>query len=259
MTANAMSGDKEKVIEVGMCDHIAKPLNVGEMFNTIAKWIKPETPTEAQPAASASEQAPLALNNLPGIDVSAGLATTMNNEKLYLRLLTKFCAGQRDFAEQFREACAGDDASAPARVAHTLKGTAGNIGAKGIQAAAGDLEHACLAGENTERLTELLKKTLAELEPVIAVLTAFTAVGETPPVKEASVPSTLVDAGKLDALLTRLRAMLADSDSAASDVLDEIIELTQGTPLAVKLKQVANAVANYDFDVALEQLEISIG
>lgn len=41
MTANAMAGDKEKVIEAGMWDHIAKPLNVGEMFNTIAKWIKP--------------------------------------------------------------------------------------------------------------------------------------------------------------------------------------------------------------------------
>jgi PleD family two-component response regulator len=42
MTANAMAGDKEKVIEAGMWDHIAKPLNVGEMFATIAKWIKPK-------------------------------------------------------------------------------------------------------------------------------------------------------------------------------------------------------------------------
>jgi len=41
MTANAMAGDREKVIEAGMWDHIAKPLNVGDMFNTIAKWIKP--------------------------------------------------------------------------------------------------------------------------------------------------------------------------------------------------------------------------
>ena len=41
MTANAMAGDREKVIEAGMNDHIAKPLNVGAMFSTIAKWIKP--------------------------------------------------------------------------------------------------------------------------------------------------------------------------------------------------------------------------
>jgi CheY-like chemotaxis protein len=41
MTANAMAGDKEKVIDAGMWDHIAKPLNVADMFATLAKWIKP--------------------------------------------------------------------------------------------------------------------------------------------------------------------------------------------------------------------------
>jgi two-component system sensor histidine kinase/response regulator len=41
MTANAMAGDKEKVLEAGMCDHIAKPLNVSAMFATMARWIQP--------------------------------------------------------------------------------------------------------------------------------------------------------------------------------------------------------------------------
>jgi PAS domain S-box-containing protein len=41
MTANAMAGDKEKVLEAGMWDHISKPLNVQAMFNTMARWIKP--------------------------------------------------------------------------------------------------------------------------------------------------------------------------------------------------------------------------
>ena len=40
MTANAMKGDKEKVIAVGMNDHIAKPINPDVMFITMAKWIK---------------------------------------------------------------------------------------------------------------------------------------------------------------------------------------------------------------------------
>ena len=41
MTANAMAGDREKVLEAGMWDHIGKPLNVQAMFATMAKWIKP--------------------------------------------------------------------------------------------------------------------------------------------------------------------------------------------------------------------------
>ncbi|MET0028026.1 MAG: ATP-binding protein [Candidatus Thiodiazotropha sp.] len=40
MTANAMKGDREKVLEVGMNDHIPKPFDPKEIFITMAKWIK---------------------------------------------------------------------------------------------------------------------------------------------------------------------------------------------------------------------------
>jgi CheY-like chemotaxis protein len=49
MTANAMAGDKEKVIAAGMWDHIAKPLNVGAMFATMAQWFRPESLTASTP------------------------------------------------------------------------------------------------------------------------------------------------------------------------------------------------------------------
>ena len=54
MTANAMSGDKEKVLAVGMNDHIAKPLSVDQMFATLAHWIRPLR--ERANGSSASEQ-----------------------------------------------------------------------------------------------------------------------------------------------------------------------------------------------------------
>lgn len=40
LTANAMEGDKEKVIEVGMNDHIAKPIDLNVMLATMGQWIK---------------------------------------------------------------------------------------------------------------------------------------------------------------------------------------------------------------------------
>ncbi|MEH6650066.1 MAG: PAS domain S-box protein [Motiliproteus sp.] len=48
MTANVMSGDREKVLQAGMNDHIPKPINVAEMFEVMARWIHP-----AKPSASA--------------------------------------------------------------------------------------------------------------------------------------------------------------------------------------------------------------
>jgi PAS domain S-box-containing protein len=41
MTANAMSGDRERVLEAGMNDHIAKPLDLPDMFRKIARWVRP--------------------------------------------------------------------------------------------------------------------------------------------------------------------------------------------------------------------------
>ena len=41
MTANAMVGDRDKALAAGMNDYIGKPLNVAEMFSTLARWIAP--------------------------------------------------------------------------------------------------------------------------------------------------------------------------------------------------------------------------
>ena len=42
MTANAMVGDREKVLEAGMNDHIVKPINIDDMFATLARWVRPQ-------------------------------------------------------------------------------------------------------------------------------------------------------------------------------------------------------------------------
>ncbi len=278
MTANAMAGDREKVIEAGMWDHIAKPLNVGDMFNTIAKWVKPKNPQAApveatQPgqenAQTDSHATEVATNTvasnadfadtatafnlkdgLQGIDIKAGMSTTMDNEKLYVRMLVKFRDSQGHFADLFAAAQTDADPVAPTRAAHTLKGTAGNIGAKGVQAAAGALEHALIDKAAPERIADLLKSALAELEPVIAGLQH---VGVAAPV--ALAPAAVVDTAKLQAGMERLRTLLEDSDSAAADLVEELAGQAKGTPMADTLEQVAKAVADYDFDAALQHLQ----
>ena len=56
------------------------------------------------------------------------------------------------------------------RMAHTLKGVAGNIGAKGIQKAAGALEQACKTGADQEQLETLLSMVETALAPVLESL-----------------------------------------------------------------------------------------
>ncbi|MFA7268585.1 MAG: response regulator [Sterolibacterium sp.] len=267
MTANAMAGDREKVIEAGMWDHIAKPLNVGEMFATIAKWVKPagtanagkESPAAAGEAVPASAAKPVgALPPLQGIDVKAGMATTMDNEKLYTRMLIKFRDSQGGFAALFDEALKDADPQAATRAAHTLKGTAGNIGAKGVQVAAAELEQACKENAPAKRIDKLLQKVLAELEPVIEGLQQVgVAEAKTEQIAAASAAPAVVDTAKLQQGILRLKGLLEDSDSEAGDLVEGLAVMAKGTPMAATLKKVASAVANFDFDTALEILSKS--
>jgi HPt (histidine-containing phosphotransfer) domain-containing protein len=256
MTANAMAGDREKVLEAGMVDHIAKPLNVDAMFTTIAKWIKPGA--RATASAKAAGREPAAARDgvpgaLPGIDVKAGLATTMSDQNLYVRLLAKFRDGWKDFADEFRTAQGDSDASAAARAAHTLRGAAGTIGAKGVQAAARELENACREGAPAARIKELVSHTVAELGPVIAGL-ARIGEGAAAAAATGRKPAS-ADPARIKALADRLRVLLADNDADASDTVQELAELAQGTALAPGVKKVASAVAEYDFESALKALD----
>ena len=266
MTANAMVGDKEKVIAAGMWDHIAKPLNVGEMFATIAKWIKP--PADAVLSASTIEEeipavtppvSPTAggLPPLPGIDVKAGLATCADMASLYARMLVKFRDSQGKFAELFAAARLDADPEATARAAHTLKGTAGNIGAKALQAAAGALEHACKEKAPADQVETLLQKALAELAIILPGLEIVDVsvgnprgTGETAP--KARAPA--IQEAELKAALTKLKHLLEESDSEAGDLLSDLLDKLGSAPLAKQLKPVASAIEGFDFDEALEKL-----
>jgi two-component system sensor histidine kinase/response regulator len=240
-----------------MWDHIAKPLNVGEMFSTIAKWIKPGEVGAGRTAVTAavSSAEPVAsLPNLHGIDVKAGLATTVNNEKLYTRMLIKFRDSQGKFAELFAAARQDADPTAATRCAHTLKGTAGNIGAKGVQTAAGELEAACNEKLPEARIDELLQKTLAELAPVMDSLQKVGSGRMETATNANDAPA--ISAEALQAGLVRLKVLLEDSDSEAADLVEELLELTKGSPLGAPLQKVAAAIGVYDFDSALEALQV---
>ncbi|MEW6164243.1 MAG: PAS domain S-box protein [Pseudomonadota bacterium] len=251
MTANAMVGDREKVIEAGMNDHIAKPLNVNDMFATLAKWIKPKAGATAKVSAGGTADDAAALPELPGIDVQAGLATTMRNMKLYTRLLLKFRDSQAGFGEQFARARQDADPMAATRCAHTLKGTAGNIGAKGVQEAAQQLELACKESQSQDVIDALLARTLEALGPVLAGLEKVSSGGTA----TESSGAAMADPAQVQALLDRLRVLLADSDTEAGDVIEELMPLVKGTPRAAGLRKVAAAIAEYDFDAALDALQ----
>jgi len=56
MTANAMVGDRDKVLAAGMNDHIAKPIKLDEMFATLARWVRPAADDLLRPPGAANAE-----------------------------------------------------------------------------------------------------------------------------------------------------------------------------------------------------------
>ena len=171
MTASAMAGDREKAIAAGMNDHISKPLQIDDLFATLARWVRPAG--SAQAAASLPATATDPLDSLPGIDPTAWRARGMGDDAMYRRMLKKFVLAQQDFPAPFLEALAAGDVPAIRRLAHTLKSLTGTLGAHGVERAAQALELACIDGLDLPRLEALVKDVSRELEPVLEGLRAL--------------------------------------------------------------------------------------
>jgi len=251
MTANAMLGDKEKVIDAGMNDHIAKPINVQNMFTTMAQWIVPSEPDRElshHQLDNATDETQLP--ELTGINMQQGLATCQNNQKLYRKLLIKFKDTQHDFTEQFQQAQDSDDKDSPARSAHSLKGVAGNIGAIAIQDAAQTLEQACKENQTDEQIAPLLEKVNANLS---IVLNSLDGIEKTD--KQQTTQDTLLDTDKFNSLLAQLRELLEEDDADAADIVEEIEALPGISSHQINLKQLLKAIDEYDFELAVKELD----
>jgi signal transduction histidine kinase/DNA-binding response OmpR family regulator len=252
MTANAMAGDREKVLAVGMNDHISKPIKPRDLFTAMAKWIVPSRPAthvaapavQAAHGSSAGHTGQRELPDLPGINTTAGLATCQDNVALYRRLLIKFRDSESDFAGQFKAAQVEDDPQAASRCAHTLKGVAGNIGASTIQQTAAALELACHEGEAAETIDQLLARVVTALESVLPGLMSLS--GPT------RAQTGVADPQALNALLARLRTLLEEDDAEAADLVEELHSMAGAT--TNELKTLSGAIGDYDFDAALDAL-----
>lgn len=254
MTANAMAGDKEKVLEVGMWDHIAKPLNVEVMFATLARWIRPgavDAPLVAvealvSDAIGASDSALFGNLSQAGIDTRFGLKTALNKESLYLRMLRKFRDGQGDFAALFARALADTDASSAQRCAHTLRGTSATIGAKQVQEAADRLEQACKQNAPSAQIEDLLQQVVVAMQPVLQALQTLPddVDGAT-----ARAPIAL-DAEKLSVVRAHLIELLERGDSEALDLCEQHADLLQAA-YPNQWKTISDRVNNFDFEAAL--------
>ncbi len=177
MTANAMAGDRNRCLAAGMNDHIAKPIDPDDLLAKLHHWVKPVVRVPAAASGTGAvrpggeDALPSVWYALDGLDAAAGLKNALGRPRLYLSLLRKFVDGQSDYVNRIRSCLAQEDWATAQRLAHTLKGTAAQIGATALRAQAEALEYELKDTAPAEKLEPLLAGTgtqLAQLTDAIA-------------------------------------------------------------------------------------------
>ncbi|MDO8049214.1 response regulator [Janthinobacterium sp. SUN211] len=252
MTANAMVGDKEKCLDAGMNDFIAKPIDVAQLFGTLARWIAPATP-QAMTAVVAQPEAELPV--IAGLKMAEAMRRVGGNAVLMRKLLDRFVETQFDAMQRIVAAIENNQLETAIREAHTLKGLAGNIGAGGLADSAARVEHLLSLGSHDGLPQALAACTLALDELVPKIVLAMQSRGHVAEAGGAAVaPVAAVDRAHLEAGLRELSQLLLQDDAQAVKHLDGIGPVLVAAGQAEHARQLKRMLGQYDFEGALAQL-----
>jgi HPt (histidine-containing phosphotransfer) domain-containing protein len=247
-----LASDRELCLEVGMNDHIAKPIDPHQLFGVLLRWIRrpgDDTAAEGDGAAApeASEDFGIEDLELKGINVAAGLRFTGGNRRRYETLLRKFAERQDGAVDALRLHLANDDAGTAERAAHSLKGAAATLGAEALAAAAAETEAAIRTGRDAEDTLRTLSLTL---DPVIKSI--HTALPDEIAGNGKDAPPA--DPATLIAPLTRLKQLLESDDGEAADFIIDARPQLAGVLSPAEIKTLSDRVTNFEFEAALKCL-----
>ena len=275
MTAHATMEEKQRCLAAGMNDHISKPIDPANLFETVGRFYKPTEANVAQTSKSAVSQvakpatppplsrpADLEIGDtagletcatIAGLDTADGLSRVAGNRKLYLKLLRQFVEQQGPVVGEITAALAAGDVALAERLAHTLKGVAGNIGAKSVQSAASDLEKVIRSKAPTTEVESAKQQVTATLDPLIAGLNA--GLGSTGAQLVVAAPATMVDPAKAREAAAQLGKLLSEFDPGASDFIEANRPALQLLFADGTWSKFEKLVQSYSFADAQAQLE----
>ncbi len=145
LTANAMSGMRERFLEKGFQDFIAKPLDRRELGQLLARWV-PEERREEAAAEAPAVSTDLSAFQIEGIDIDAASRYYVGEEKGFAELLELYYMDGRRKTELLRE-LAGSDIPRYQVEVHGLKSASANIGAMDVSNMARAQENAAAKGD----------------------------------------------------------------------------------------------------------------
>jgi HPt (histidine-containing phosphotransfer) domain-containing protein len=135
LTANALQGESERCLAVGMDDYLSKPAPLAALAAVLEKWLPAVNPTTSLAGSSAP------------VDVSTLEALIGTDPRLIEEFLQAFRVSAARLSADLAEACAAQRAADAASIAHKLKSSARSVGALKLGDLCSDIEIAGHAGD----------------------------------------------------------------------------------------------------------------
>jgi HPt (histidine-containing phosphotransfer) domain-containing protein len=194
-----------------------------------------------------------ALATVEGLDLKAGLVVMRGNLSRYLHLLRVFINSHADEAVKIRHALAEGQLDTARMSAHSLKGSAGNLGLFGIQQLAAAIELPLKTPSDASKAlattsTELLAGAMARLaEQLNLILPAEVSKSHA---NNSLAPTTQLSREEITLLIAPLQQLLAEDDMAAQSYfrLHQVaIEAVLGEK---KSRLLENHIEHFDYEKA---------
>ncbi|MEH6436997.1 MHYT domain-containing protein [Massilia sp. DD77] len=247
MTASVLAEHRSASVDAGMDGFASKPVDWFALSHEIARVL-----------GIAQQCLDSAASGIPGparevLNRRAGLHRWGGKEDSYLEALEHFSRQYAELDSMLHLHAAGGEHQELRMLAHKVRGVAANVGLEQLSDALGLLEHATNAVPTDEH------KAAAALEAsskaVSAALAAIHASGAQP---EQAAQAATVDLARArragGVLLEALRRGALDDGALAS--LSSALAGHAGAP---QVAQVRTAIGDFDFDLALGQLEAILG
>ena len=256
MTAHALVEERQRCLDAGMNDHVSKPIDPDVLFSTLMRWAKPRPrqATESQgppiPASTTPANRADELPEIVGINLDDGLKRVAGNRRLYRDLLGQFVAKQANAAAQISAALESEDLKLAERIAHTVKGVAGNLSIAQVQSAAQQLEKAIREGQNS--VAALLGAFATVLDTQVHAIDQALRESTASRPKETPPPFNVETAS---ATIVRLRSLLDASDGGAEEAFRSLQDAVAGVVDQPDLDALSASISDFDFTAALMKLD----